>query len=269
MSKAKKPAPEVVLKSDKREAEARARFQAIGGLGNTKVQAISLFFSTYHQDPQPGRLIEVARVIDACGLMLLPEHRNGVAGGLAGVLGIPEHEPDDPLLRAALRLAPPEQDEQVTRAGQVEYLWMHWIVTRRPAERERIIRLAHRQDAVGEQALAFLRIHAEMPEVARALHAALSRRQQAVSTAIPPGVPVEDVHALKEHLLAASPLNFSQILFVAWLPGDEGGFVVTTQNGASPIGCPKAWRQRQVLVKKAQPQELAAYRALLDAAEEP
>ena len=281
----KKPTPEEVdlRKAERREADARATLQKLGGVTGEVMTAISRYFALYAAKPRPDLLVDTLARIDELGLMQLPEHRHGVAGAISGIFNLhPEHQDawraalkERPrlakILESAERLTPPVSDEAIKWPGAVDYLWMNWLITRDHLALRRVLTLGHRLDAVGEAAIATLHLNAELPEVQAAIVDTLKKREEQALLyrhRIPPGVPVEDVSALRK-LVASTALAIRHVVLVGWMPGEEGGFLIVTVDGTKPAGCPDVWRQRPVRLRKAKPEELRAHRELLDQAEAP
>jgi hypothetical protein len=270
-------------KAERREAEARALLHRAGGLTGKPMLAIDRYFAQYASKPRPDLFLDVIARIDELGLMLLPEHRDGISGALASVFSLHPERQDawrlalaqkpslGKILDTAERLTPPMNDAAISRPGCIDYLWMSWIITRDLAALKRVLSLAHRHDPVGDAAHALILMHAELPEVSGALVETLQRRQASAlpyRSAAPPEVPVDDVTALRL-MLTMDPAQMKKILLVGWVTGDAGGFLVVTTDGSKPRGCPETWRQRPVKVRKAKPEELKVHQGMLDAAEDP
>ncbi len=237
MAKPQKPPPPEetdLIKAERRETAARANLAILGGARNPTMQAIMRYFSTYAMNPRPDLFLNVLQSIHDLNLMILPEHRNGVAGAVSAVYSLhPEHHDAwkgatfvlARILSAADRLTPPIMDEEIARPGQVDFLWMVWAVTRDGASLQRVLNLAHRVDSVGDAALTLLHAHAHLPDIQGVLGQALEKRQM---KAMPhyqgvvriDGVPTEDVHDLTA-LLAADPIKAKRIVLVGWLKHDE------------------------------------------------
>lgn len=298
--RAPKPEPDL-RKAEKREAAIRVALAADGGVTGPTMRAISRFFGHYSARPHPELFLDVLGHVGRLQIMALPEHRNGVGGAIAAVVSLhPEYQDawraaQPRLIESAERLSPPIIDEEISRPGQTEYLWMLWIVTRDRNALQRIIRLAHRHDSVGEAALSLLHAHATMPEVQASLIQTLAARQArmiphfAVATT---DVPIEDIRSLRDAVTAHVP-NLKKVVLVGWLAGmpeapkpkrrgkakpqpesgadvvRTGGFLIVTVDGGSPPGCPISWNGKPVIVRKAKPEEMRAHRAMRDAAEEP
>ncbi len=291
-------------RAEKREGVIRARLAKIGGITGSTMRAVSRFFCRYAETPRPDLFPFVLDKIQHLQIMALPEHRNGVGGAIAAVVSLhPEHQDawrkaHTRLIESAERLSPPYIDEEVSRAGQTEYIWMLWLVTRDQSALQRIIRLAHRHDSVGEAALSLLHVHAMMPEVASVLVETLTARQ---ARAMPhfqvpaTDVPIEDIRSLKDAIVTPTT---QQVVLVGWLMGNPdapepkpkkarrkkslsslvteagniartGGFLIITVDGSTPPGCPLSWKGKPVVVRKARPEELRAHKAMHDAAEAP
>lgn len=270
-------------KAERREAEARRRLNAAGGISGKHMLALGRYFALYASKPRPDLFLDALARIDELGLMLLPEHRDGISGAVASVFSLHPERQDawrleltrkinlGRILETAERLTPPLSDAAISRAGCVDYLWMSWLVTRDLPALRRVLSLAHRHDPVGEAAHALVLLNAEMPEVNGALAEMLQRRQQSAlphRIAVPVEVPVEDVTALRL-AITVDPEQTRKIVYVGWVTGETGGFIVVTLDGSRPAGCPEHWRQRPVKVRKVKPDELKAHQSLLDALEEP
>ena len=281
-------------KAEAKEREIRARLDEQGGITSPVMLSIFRYFHTYAQTPRPDLFDSVLQRIDELSLMSLPEHRHSLAGALASVVAQHADQPDlqmrwrqHRLVQTAERLTPPIADEEVTRPGQAEWLWMSWVVTRDDPVLQRVVRLANREDSVGETAVTLLDAHAHMPEIQAVLVALLQRRQAQVMAPFrhvqPPGlVKISDeiraqVTALREHV-TADPAVKRSVVLVGWVPPGGGPapatFLIVTTDGLPPIGSPLAWPPGAadalpVVVRKATPQQMAAHRQLHDAAEEP
>ncbi len=308
-----KPDPDRELRrAEKREQDIRAALAKVGGVTGPVMSAILRFFGRYAENPRPELFLQVIQSVANLQLMALPEHRNGLAGAIAAVVMLhPEHQDawrqgkvglimDGPVdahtcsrlakvIEAAEAIAPPLSDEEVTKPGHIEYLWMTWIVAREEAVLQRVIRMAHRHDAVGESALQLLHAHGTMPEVQNQLMQVLQARLRGIPhyKGAPPNVPVEDVRALQAMLVAQAAEQVGtgtgtgagarggpahprkHLVLIGWLPGETGGFLVVTTDGKKPAGYVETWRQRKVVVRKAKPAEMQAHRALIDAQEAP
>jgi hypothetical protein len=284
-------------KAEAKEREIRARLDSQGGITSPIMLSIFRYFHIYAQTPRPDLFDSVLQRIDELGLMSLPEHRHSLAGALAAVVAQHADKADvwrlHRLVQTAERLTPPPSDEEVSRPGQAEWLWMSWVVTREAAVLQRVVRLANRDDSVGETAVTLLDAHAHMPEVQAALVALLAKRQAAVMApfrhAPPSGVgaglvkvPDEvraQVTALREHV-TQDPAARRSVVLVGWVPPaaaptpTAATYLIVTTDGLPPIGAPLTWPPGvpdplPVVVRKATPQQLAAHRQLHDAAEEP
>jgi hypothetical protein len=281
-------------RAERREAVARANLQSAGPAD--RVLKLLDHFT------RAGRLVsDTARAghrerfgwaldtIVELELMLLPEHRAGVAGAVVALLHqyYPDVDrPDDfmpvdkaeiekvfigpraKLVDACVRMTPPPRDAEISRPNQVEWLWMAWATNKAAPLLSRIASLAHRRDEVGEMAILLLSTNAGIPEVQHVLQRL--RQDQGGITNMASGQQAirNDVSSLRL-LLTADPLWRRQILFVAWIPGDDQGFVVVTRDGITPPNCPTLWRQRPVKVRAPLPAELAKHEAMRSMAEDP
>ncbi len=279
-------------RAEKREGLIRAALAKAGGVASPTMQAISRFFCRYAELPRPDLFLDTLAHIQRLQIMSLPEHRNGVGGAIAAVVSLhPEYQDEwrgkhKALIDSAERLAPPFVDEEISRPGQTEYIWMLWVVTRDAAALQRIVRLAHRLDSVGEAALSVLHRHAAYPEVSAILFQTLAARQaRAVprQQASPMSAAVLAVRELRAHLTEAAGGRDRNLVLVAWLKAESkplkklkkgevppvGSFVIATITGAIPMACPTQWKGYPVSVRKAKPDEVRTHKALIDAAEEP
>ncbi len=297
------PKPDSELrKAEKREATIRLALASDGGVAGPTMRAISRFFGRYAVKPHPDLFTDVLDHIERLQIMLLPEHRHSLGGAIAAVVSLhPEYQDAwraayPKLIKSAELLTPPIVDEEISRAGQTEYLWMLWVVTRDHSGLQRIVRLAHRHDTVGEAALSILHAHATMPEVQAVLMQTLAARHARMiphfATA-PIDVPIEDIRSLRDSV-TAHVANLKKVVLVGWLVGlpdapkpksrrgkkplapsesgdgaRTGGFLMVTVDGSTPPGCPISWKGKPVIVRKARPEELRAHRALREAAEAP
>ncbi len=296
------PKPEADLrKAEKREADIRVALAEAGGVSGPTMRAISRYFGRYSARPYPELFMQVLEHVQRLQIMALPEHRNGVGGAIAAVVSLhPEYQDAwratyPKLIESADRLSPPIIDEEISRPGQTEYLWMLWVVTRDQSALQRIVRLAHRHDSVGEAALTILHAHATMPEVQAVLLQTLAARQARMiphfALASSTDVPIEDIRSLKD-MVTMHVANLKKVVLVGWLVGlpeapkpkrrrgtkpqleasanaSTGGFLMVTIDGATPQGCPPSWKGKPVVVRKAKPEEMRAHRAMRDAAEAP
>lgn len=316
-------------KAERREEEIRERFAAQGGLMGPVMQAILRYFHTYATKPRPDLFMSTLGRVSELGLMQLSEHRHSLAGAIAAVVALhPEHQdawrkgidrahPDlvthtasggyadlARIVGAAERLSPPITDEEISRTGETEYLWMTWVVTRDMPVLQRLVRLASRQDRVGESALALLYAHAHLPEVTAVLSETLQRRQSGSLPSprgIVPTAALEAIAGLKQ-AVAADPFVRRRVVLVGWLPDPApvsikgassapnrsgaptptavptplrpsdaltGSFLIVTVDGTTPATCPTTWLERPVHVRKAKADEMRAHQMLLQQAEEP
>ena len=136
--------------------------------------------------------------------MHLPEHRFGIAGGVAAVASLnpdllPHWKEDKAvatLLESASRLSPPLVDLSVSTIGHVEYLWLWWLVTRDEATLSRVIRLSHSQGEVAHMAQALLINHVNIPRINEVLE-----KEGPSWQAFQQGVVDPDVQALAQSLV--------------------------------------------------------------------
>jgi hypothetical protein len=276
-SDAKRAADSDMSRIEKREARLRASFEAQGGMRGETMRGILAYFTEYRITPRPHLFLLLIERIQELHLLSLPEHRYGVAGGIAAVLFLhPEHEDEwrrqaRTAVETAMRLAPPATDAEITRPEHASYLWMQWAVAGDDAAWLRVLRLAQRVDAVGEYTRLLMIAHRSMPEV----HEAIEELQSAsvpgiqVSWQMLKGTqpPVEQVHELGQ-LLTRRHDNARAIVFVGWVPVAVPTFLVVTPNGDAPLGCPTTWHGQPVVVRAATPGEMSQYRALLSAKED-
>lgn len=261
-----------LVKAEKRETKAREGVQTPAG--QRRLVGILQFFTLAHRQPIDRFCAYCASVgpitlaaIDEMKLMYLPEHRNGVAGAIRGLIELAsarscplEWVPAEQqsLLDASRRLEPAAVDAAVTHPGHVDYLWMQWMVGRKSSVLERVGNIATRRDPVGEQALSVIVANAHTPEVTKALE---HLRRRVVRQATPIGIPHEytpttSIKTLRQ-AIQNEPLARQLVVWVGWLP-ERRKIVIATRDGERPAGVPEKWDDIDVVARKALPYEVDA-----------
>jgi hypothetical protein len=245
-------------KAEALEQKIRQRLLDAGGFASSGLRLLDSFFSSYKETPRPELFGKVCTTIIDMNLMYLPEHRFGIAGGVAAVVSLhPDLAPEwrkayPALLASAERLALPLEDASILTIGQVEYLWLWWLVTRDEHCMTRLIRLSHRHGDVGNMAQALLLTHSNIPRVREVLETEGKSWNQS---------PIEAMDVEVQHLAQA----------LAGIPGvlcvgrqEDGMLVAVTADGSRPAACPEG-----VMTRKPTPAEAAAIRQHLDDMEDP
>lgn len=247
-------------RAEEQERQIRERLNEAGGFGSKAMRMLDVFFSHYHQLPTPESFPEVLKVITDLQLMQLPEHRFGVAGGIAAVASLhpdllPAWKRDYPVLvTSAIRLTPPIIDTDISSPGHIEHLFVWWLVTREAATLQRIVRLATREGPVGLMCQALLYDNVNLPEVKQVVDAnhakwsPLMNRQGFID------------QKLQE--LANSLVGKPNVVCVG--KQADGVIVCVTLDGSRPPGCPDAF-----ICREPTREELKVYRAVLDQSEDP
>lgn len=276
-------------KIEARERKMRATFEASGGVEGEHMVALVRLFQEYHDTPRPESIMDALARIHELNLMSLPEHRHAIAGALRGVMDTIPHGPAQAdgdttsalvrswkeayraIMESVTRLIPPDDNHQITRPGQIDYLGMRWLVTRNRLLLERVCLLALRNDEVGQHTLQFLQAYQGMPEVREASLALLLASTGASPIVGDGGAKRQQVDLLVRYLLDM-PGNREQLVYVGWIPTQDlvpATFVVATLDGARPKHCPQTWQEQPVTVRKATPAELIAHHKLAAAGDQP
>jgi hypothetical protein len=281
---AKAPPEEAKLvKAERKEALARSVVETPAG--QRRLVGIIQFFTQAHRQPHERFCVYCSGVgsvalaaIVELHVMHLPEHRNGVAGAIRGLIQLAERRgcpifgwlPSvyQPLIDSSRKMEPSPIDSSITLPGNVDYLWMQWLVCRDPAIITRLGVLARRTDAVGQQALQVFFINGQMPEVVKALQ---QMHEQTLREATPSGtptsyVPTVSIHALRRHI-TADPMARQLVVWIGWDPGKA--IVLSTRDGLLPAGIPATWDGHKVQTRQATDQELEAAAKARELAEEP
>lgn len=245
--------------------------------------ALGILFGNYRMDPHPELVTSALTTITELELMMLPEHRYGLAGALVGVSSLhPEHKDSwkahsPKLFAAAERLVPSDEAEAQLSGGHIEFLWMNWMTTGDPQLLRRIFKEAHKGGEAGERATIIVASHAELPEVQGELlrSAAAGRAVASAPVALPPqgtverkDVPQAEVTALNCHVTAL-PNGMQRVILVGWTPAQGGTFMIITPDGQDAPDFPKKWAGKPVVVTKADAQQLAIHQQILKRMEEP
>lgn len=284
---------------DAREARLRKALDNAGGETGEIMTTLVRYFTSYATTPRPDLMLDALDWIQTLNLMALPEHRYGIAGAIRGVMDLvppvlvpdapdgdeielstPAGPPPEPLfikawragypkiLESVDRLVPPEHDIGITRTGHIDYMGMRWMVARSPLFLDRIIRLSHRDDDVGEAAAVFLDVYASMNEVQEArlraagIHIPTAEQQRAAGAMAAEGMTrAIQVDGLVRYL-TATPSEREHMVYVGWVPGTPSAFVIATTDGQPPKHTPERWHDQAVSVRTATEAELSAHQEL-------
>lgn len=296
---------------DAREARLRLALDKHGGETGEIMTTLVRYFTTYATTPRPDLMLDALDWIQTLNLMALPEHRYGIAGAIRGAMDLvpilpqPEGEetalttPDDvpagpppepldiqawrrgfpKILESVDRLVPPPHDVAINRTGHIDYMGMRWLVARNPLFIDRILRLTHRDDDVGEAAIIFLDTYNTMSEVQDARMRAAGIRvptvaehkaaQAATAEGMARAMQVDEL----VRYLTVTPSEREHMVYVGWVPAGitpsdrmpvfaSGAFVIATTDGQPPKHTPERWHDQSVSVRKATTQELTAHQEL-------
>ena len=123
------------------------------------LQDLVNFFSSYHRQPQPEGMEVVMQRITSLELLAQPEHVFGLAGAVHAIMHLhPDRQaawrkpwPRQMVIMDECR--PSEEDSEVTRVSEIDYLWMYGTTCWDEYTIDRIIRIAMRPDMVGDAAV--------------------------------------------------------------------------------------------------------------------
>ncbi len=239
------------------------------------------FFSLYYRVPSPDRMGAVMQRIIDLQLLLKAEHRYGVAGGVHGLMRLHEKQPQVATAWRAMwprqmalmdSFRPPEDDSEVSKSSEIDYLWMYGITCQDEYTIDRIVRIGMRKDMVGDAAVAVLYHHAMHPLVIPAL----ARANATTTTDVPRAESglAASVKALAQYA-AVNPHFQAAILFIGWRPPakqlneTKETLVVKTPDGRLPMHFPMVWDGYPVTAAQAAPAELETWRRLHSAKELP
>lgn len=242
---------------------------------NIIMQDMAVFFYGYSLAPNPGAFDMLMQRIQALNLLYRPEHRHGISGAIAGIISL------HPQLEAGWRKAwqrpfivideckPPESDADIRRPPEVDYLWMYAVTCGDEYTSDRVVRIAMRQDAVGDAGVFLIRHNLTHP----LLIGSMARQAMRTTTALSrtPKLPQESIASLS--LFASQvPPSHGEVLYVAWLPPEKdasGALVIRTPDGNPPIGFPSEWDGLPIVAQAATAEELVKWRKLLSQREAP
>lgn len=232
--------------------------------------AVVTFFSLYAKEPRPYAVPQALAAVRDLALMRDPIQRWAVAGAIHGIcLRHPElvqewSKDHSALIKEAQDAVPDDDDREVTRTGEVDFLFMAFLTGGDPSAIDRVVALAKRTDAVGQAALAVVMANSTHPGVIEALNAAAPEQARVKPISATEG---EAFHkaavALAEHLNEQLPSG--QVLYVGYAPqviqGDAGKswdhrLVVCTPTGERSPGIPERWLDLAVDVQRATPEEM-------------
>jgi hypothetical protein len=246
-------------RAEEREQQIRDRLNRAGGFASGAMKLLDSFFSTYQENPRPELFGRICSTIIDMNLMYLPEHRFGLAGGLAAVVALnpdlaPGWKKDHyALITSAEKLMPPIVDTGAFTTGHVEYLWVWWLVMRDEATLTRIIRLSHRPGSAGSMAQALMINHVNIPRIQEVLategNSWKAFHQQEVID--------EEVHGV-----AALFIGHPNVFCVGRQP--DGTIVVVTLDGSRPALCPDG-----VVCRAPTLEERKIYDQIVEDAEDP
>ena len=246
-------------RAESHEQALREHLAAVGGYGGRAMRTLDVFFSHYHQLPTPENFSKVLGIITDLQIMQLPEHRFGVAGGIAAVVSLHPDlaatwKKDYPvLISSAERLTPPLVDNDITNTGHIEYLFLWWLVTRDAATLDRLVRIANSNLAVATMAKALMLDNVNLSEIKK----------------------VVDIHSAKwspiihQGMIDAKIQEIANLLIgkpnVMCVGKQANGVIVcVTTDGLRPPGGPEG-----VTYREPTREELQVYRTVLDQAEDP
>ncbi len=241
------------------------------------LQDLVNFFGGYHRGPQPEGLdVAMQRIVDL-GLLAQPEHRYGIAGAVHAIMHF--HAKDAKLqtkwrtdwvkqMAVIDACRPSEEDSEVTRPPEIDYLWMYGTTLRDEYTIDRIIRIGARTDLTGDAAVRVAHYHSMHPLMLQAL----ARAAMTTTTQGPPDLthPFYSVRSLT--LLAAKSATFQAcVLCIGWRPareprgqdlGHPEALVAKTPDGNLPRGFPTVWDNYAVVGAQATAAELANWHKL-------
>lgn len=278
----KRPDPEVTAVDRRIAGREQAVRDALAD-HEAEVVGLGLLFGNYRNDPHPELMMDALATIIELDIMMLPEHRYGIAGALMGISGLhPEYKDSwraraPKLFEAAERLIPSDEAEAKLTGDHIEFLWMHWMTSGDLHLLRRIFKEAHKEGPAGERASVLIAAHEELPEVRNELMRSIAagRTVAAAPVALPPpatvdrkDVPQADVTALNRHVTAL-PNGVRRVILVGWTPAQGGTFIIITPDGLPASDLPKEWAGKPVVVSKADAQQLAIHRQVLKKMDEP
>ncbi len=241
------------------------------------LQDLVNFFGGYHRGPQPeGFDVAMQRIVEL-GLLAQPEHRYGVAGAMHAIMQV---HVTDAKLHARWRAQwpkqlaiidacrPSEEDSEVNRPPEIDYLWMYGTTLHDEYTIDRIIRIGSRTDMVGDAAVRVAHYHCTHPIMLQAL----ARAAATTTSALPADSthPFFSVRALSE-FAAKNPVFQACILYVGWRSpraprgadlGQTEALVAKTPDGKLPRGFPTMWDGYVVVGDQATSAELANWHKL-------
>ncbi len=245
------------------------------------LQDMANFFGSYHRLPQPEGLDVVMQRITELQLLTMPEHRFGIAGAVHAVMHLHPPMQTGWRLKWPKQMAimdecrPSEEDSEVTRPPEIDYLWMYGITCWDEYTIDRIIRIGLRGDMAGDAAVRVAAYHALHPLMLQAL----ARAAATTTAALRPDttIPAASIHSLA--LLAATePIFQASVLYIGWrnaraattaIEAQEAAFVAKTPDGNLPHNFPTCWDGYPVMGAQATAIELINWRRLHAAKERP
>jgi len=243
-----------------------------------RLQALHTFFACYNAEPRPDAVVTALNVVRDQSLMRAPDMRYGIAGAIIGLLTRHPQESEGwttahpAIIQEAGSLIPDDDDLKVTRVGEIDFLFMNWLVGGDPAGIDRIIALAQRSDTVGQAALACVVAHAQLPGVVEALNerAPVDARVQLLS--IPEAQTCQKSAVALAERLGQDEQGSLHVLYVGYAPvlvpvdGKkvwDHRLVVCTPSGQAFVGLPQRWDGMPVDVRQATPDEMAQRQHIL------
>jgi len=248
------------------------------------LQDLANFFGSYHRAPQPEGLDVVMQRITDLDLLSMPEHRFGLAGAIHAIMHL---HAADVALHSKWRkqwpkqmvilddCRPSEEDSEVTRPPEIDYLWMYGITCWDEYTIDRIIRIGARTDMTGDAAVRVAHYHGAHPLMLQALARAAATTTSGLRH--DPSIPTASIMTLAR-LAATHPRFQACVLYIGWRsaraahgadPGHLAALVVKTPDGNIPRDFPLAWDGHPVVSAQATATELATWRKQHAAKERP
>lgn len=236
-----------------------------------RLRALNIFFVHYDGDPRPAVIPQALHLVKELTLLRIPEARYGIAGAIHGlVLRHPELAPEwkesyANILAEAASLMPDIDDREITRVGEIDYLFMMWLVGGDPVAIDRIVSLAQRTDTIGQAALAVIVANSQHPGVVEALNerAPLDDRMPTLKTPEAEACRVAAIRLAER--LGQDEQGALHVLYVGYAPtvvktaqGKEWDhrLVVCTPTGKPFPGLPNRWEGIAVDVRQATADEM-------------
>lgn len=225
------------------------------------IQDIASFLAGHAERPDEQQADLAVQRMHQLGLLHRAEHRYGIAGALHALMHA--HPPYASKWRAeyekmcvlADALKPSDLDSDITIVAQLDYLWVYASTIADHFTVDRLVRLGHRRDAIGDAVVVMIHAYAQHPLMIAALDRA------ARTTTTPPQAPHLPHAAILSlaRYAASDPRLMHRILYVGWT---GAALAVRTPDGQMPPACPTEWEGLPVVAQPATADELKKWRQL-------